>query len=114
MKVTHGGAVGGRSHGGEKADDSRGPTNSGGAGGRGALGGDGKPMSQGDAEDPEGQGPRPSDDQGEVRVNELELKGQGSPAELVDMLERRELGAMVEPVGRRAKAESASHNEKGL
>uniref|UniRef100_A0A671SXJ8 mitogen-activated protein kinase kinase kinase n=1 Tax=Sinocyclocheilus anshuiensis TaxID=1608454 RepID=A0A671SXJ8_9TELE len=44
MKATHGGAEGGRSHGGGRADDSRGLTD----------GGDGEPMSQGDGEDPEG------------------------------------------------------------
>ncbi len=47
MKATHGGADRGRSHGGGRDDISRGPTNGGGAGGRGARGGDGEPMSQG-------------------------------------------------------------------
>ncbi len=47
MKATHGGADKGRSHGGGRADVSRGPTNGGGAGGGGARGGDGEPMSQG-------------------------------------------------------------------
>ncbi len=50
------GADGGRSHGGGRADDSRGPTNGGGAGGGGARGGEGEPMKQGDEEDPEVQG----------------------------------------------------------
>ncbi len=55
--VAHGGADGWRSHGGGVAADSMGPTNSGRAGGGGgARGGDGKPKSQGEAEDPEGQG----------------------------------------------------------
>jgi len=45
MMVTHGGADGERSHGGGRADNSRGPTDG---------GGDGEPMSQGDTEDPEG------------------------------------------------------------
>ncbi len=46
----------GRSHGGGRADGSRGLTDVGRAGGGLARGGDGEPMSQGDAEDPEGQG----------------------------------------------------------
>ncbi len=54
--VAHGGADGGRSHGGGVVADSMGPTNGGGAGGVGARGGDREPKSQGDAEDPEGQG----------------------------------------------------------
>ncbi|KAL1259080.1 hypothetical protein QQF64_009657 [Cirrhinus molitorella] len=56
MTVAHGRADGGRSHGGGRADDSMGLTDGGGAGGGGARGGDGEPMIQGDAEDPEGQG----------------------------------------------------------
>ncbi len=56
IMVTHGGPDRGRSHGGGRADDSRGPTNSGRAGGGGARGRDREPMSQGDEEDPEGQG----------------------------------------------------------
>ncbi len=56
ITATHGGADGERSHGGGRADDSRGPTNGGGAGGGGARGGDEEPMSQGDGKDPEGQG----------------------------------------------------------
>ncbi len=55
IMVTHGGANGGRSHGGGRADDSRGPTNGGGAGGGGARGGDGEPMSQGDRGGAEGK-----------------------------------------------------------
>ncbi|KAL0161781.1 hypothetical protein M9458_045506, partial [Cirrhinus mrigala] len=51
MMVAHGGADGGRSHGGGRADDSRGQTDGG-----GARGGDGEPMILGDTEDPEGQG----------------------------------------------------------
>ncbi len=47
--MAHGGADGGRIHGGVMAADSRGPTNGGGAGGGGARGRDGEPMSQGDA-----------------------------------------------------------------
>ncbi len=54
MMVTHGGADGERSHGGGRADNSRGPTDGGGAGGGGARSGDGEPMSQGYTEDPEG------------------------------------------------------------
>ncbi len=54
MMMAHGGADGGRSHGGVMAADSMGPTNGGGAGGGGARGGDGEPTSQGDAEDPGG------------------------------------------------------------
>ncbi len=54
--AAHGVADGGRSHGGGMADDSRGPTDCSGAGGGGARGRDGEPMSQGDGEDPEGQG----------------------------------------------------------
>ncbi|KAL0152796.1 hypothetical protein M9458_052519 [Cirrhinus mrigala] len=54
--AAHGRADRGRSHGGGRADDSRGPTNSGGASGGEARGGDGEPMIQGDTEDPEGQG----------------------------------------------------------
>ncbi len=46
---THGGADGGRSHGGGKAFDSRGPTNGSGVGGGGARGRE--PMSQGDGKD---------------------------------------------------------------
>ncbi len=47
---------GGRSLGGGKANDSRGPNDGGGAGGGGAWGGDREPMNQHDREDPEGQG----------------------------------------------------------
>ncbi len=54
--VAHGGADGGRSHGGGMAADSRGPTNGGGAGGGGARGSDREPKSQDEAEDLEGQG----------------------------------------------------------
>ncbi len=54
--AAHGGADRGWSHGGGRADSSRGLTDGGGAGGGGAWGGDREPMSQGDAEDPEGQG----------------------------------------------------------
>ncbi len=54
-ETAHGGADGGRSHGGGRADDSRGPTYGGRAGGRGAQGGDGEPISQGDGEYPEGE-----------------------------------------------------------
>ncbi len=54
ITAAHGGADGGRSHGGGMAADSRGPTNGSGAGGGGAQGGE--PTSQGDAEDPGGQG----------------------------------------------------------
>ncbi len=43
-------------HGGARAADSRGPTDSGGAGGGGARGGDGEPMSLGNGEDLEHQG----------------------------------------------------------
>ncbi len=50
ITATHGGADGGRSHGGGRADDSRGPTD-GGGGARGR-----EPMSQGDEEDPEDHG----------------------------------------------------------
>ncbi|KAL1248940.1 hypothetical protein QQF64_022258 [Cirrhinus molitorella] len=50
--AAHGGADRGRNHGGGRADDSRGPTDGGGAGG--ARGGE--PMIRGDTEDPEGQG----------------------------------------------------------
>ncbi len=68
--MAHGGADGGRSHGGVMAADSRGPTNSGGAGGGGARGGE--PTSQGDAEDPGGQGgAEGSGDQGEGRAPEI-------------------------------------------
>ncbi len=58
MMAAHSRADGVRSHGGGRSDDSRGPTDSGWAGGGGAWGGDGEPMSQsqGDTEDPEGQG----------------------------------------------------------
>ncbi len=49
MKVPHGEADGGRSHGGGVTTDSMGPTNSGGAGGGGARGGDREPKSQGPA-----------------------------------------------------------------
>ncbi len=56
VKATHGGADRGRSHGGGRADDSRGPTDGSGAGGGGARGGDREPMSQGDKEDPEDHG----------------------------------------------------------
>ncbi len=56
MMATHSGADRGRSHGGGRADDSRELTDSGGAGGGGARGGDGEPVSQGDIEDLEGQG----------------------------------------------------------
>ncbi len=52
IKVAHGGADGGRSHGGGVAADSRGLTNGGGAGGGGARGRDGQPKSKGDGEDP--------------------------------------------------------------
>ncbi len=38
MMMTHGGADGGRSHEGGRVDDSRGPTNGGGAGGGAARG----------------------------------------------------------------------------
>ncbi len=70
--MAHGGADGGRSHGGVMAADSRGPTNGGGAGGGGARGGDGEPTSQGDAEDPGGQGGAEcSGDQGEGRAPEI-------------------------------------------
>ncbi len=55
IMVTHGGANGGRSHGGGRADDFKGPTNGGGAGGGGARGGDGEPMSQGDRGGAEGK-----------------------------------------------------------
>ncbi|KAL1277189.1 hypothetical protein QQF64_023862 [Cirrhinus molitorella] len=54
--AAHGGADGGRSHGGGRADDSRGLTDGGGAGGGGARGGDGEPKIRGVTEDPEGQG----------------------------------------------------------
>ncbi len=54
VKTTHGGADGGRSHGGGRADDSRGLTDGGGAGGGGVRGGE--PMSQADKVDPEGRG----------------------------------------------------------
>ncbi len=43
------------------------------------------------------------------RQTKAEPEGRGSPAEPVDcraMAERRELGAMVEPLGRRAEAEA--------
>ncbi len=53
MIVTYCGADGGRSHGGGRADDSRGPTDGDRAGG-GARGGE--KMSQVDEEDQEGQG----------------------------------------------------------
>ncbi|KAI2644691.1 hypothetical protein H4Q32_027011 [Labeo rohita] len=56
MMVAHGGAYRGRSHGGGRADDSRGSTAGGRAGGGGARGGDREPTSQGEAEDLEGQG----------------------------------------------------------
>ncbi|KAI2648130.1 Transcription elongation factor SPT5 [Labeo rohita] len=55
-KAAHGGADGGRSPDGGRADNSRGPTDSSGAGGRGDQGGDRDSQSQGDAEDPKGQG----------------------------------------------------------
>ncbi len=55
MKVTHGVADTGSSHGGGRADDSRGVTDGSGAGGGGARRGDGEPMSQGDRKDPEGR-----------------------------------------------------------
>ncbi len=56
ITAPHGGADGGRSHGGGRAADSRGLTDDGRAGGGGARGGDGEPMSQGDGEDPEDHG----------------------------------------------------------
>ncbi len=49
MKATHGGVDGGKSHGGGRSADSRGPTDGGGARDR-------EPMSQGNGEDLEGQG----------------------------------------------------------
>ncbi len=49
ITVAHGGADGGRSHGGGMAADSRGPTNGGGAGEGGAR--DREPKSKGDGED---------------------------------------------------------------
>ncbi len=55
-KMPHRGADGGGSHGGGRADDSRGLTNGRQARGMGAQGRDGEPMSQGDTDDPEGQG----------------------------------------------------------
>ncbi len=54
--AAHSEADGGRSHGGGKADDSRGMIDGGLAGGRGAQDKEGEPRSQGDGEDPEGQG----------------------------------------------------------
>ncbi len=56
MMTAHCGADGERSYGEGRAADSRGPTDSGVAGGGGVRGGDGEPMSEGDTEDPEGQG----------------------------------------------------------
>ncbi|KAL0151182.1 hypothetical protein M9458_053516, partial [Cirrhinus mrigala] len=56
MMGVHRGADGGRSHYRGRADDSRGPTDSGGAGGGGPRGEDREPMILGDTEDPEGQG----------------------------------------------------------
>ncbi len=56
LMAAHGGADRGRSHGGERADNSRGPTNASEAGGGGARGRDGETMSQGGGEYPEGQG----------------------------------------------------------
>ncbi len=56
MMMTHGGADRGRSYGGGMAADSRGLTNSVGAGGGGARGRDGEPTSQEDAEVPGGPG----------------------------------------------------------
>ncbi|KTF86671.1 hypothetical protein cypCar_00035211 [Cyprinus carpio] len=54
IMVTHGVADGGRSHGGGRAVDSRGPTNLGSAGGRGAR--DGEPISPCDGDNLEGRG----------------------------------------------------------
>ncbi|KAI2663522.1 Midasin [Labeo rohita] len=55
MMTAHVGADRGRSHGGGRADDSRGMTDGGGAGGGGAQGRDGELMNQGDEEDLEGR-----------------------------------------------------------
>ncbi|KAL1261521.1 hypothetical protein QQF64_006786 [Cirrhinus molitorella] len=97
--AAHGGADRGRSHGGGRADDSSGPTDVGGAGGGGARGGDGELKIRGDAEDPEGQGGTDGTcDRG--RDPESRTGDGGSTMEM------RELGAMVQPQGRRAEAES--------
>ncbi len=56
LMAAHGGADRGRSHGRERADKSRGPTDASEAGGGGARGRDGETMSQGGGEYPEGQG----------------------------------------------------------
>ncbi|KAI2644202.1 ABC transporter NFT1 [Labeo rohita] len=53
IMMAHGGADGRRSHGGGRANNSRGPTDGGGAGGGGARSGVGEPKIQGDDEDPE-------------------------------------------------------------
>ncbi|KAI2655027.1 Ion-translocating oxidoreductase complex subunit B [Labeo rohita] len=86
MMATHGGADRGRSHGGGRADDSRGLADSGGTR-------DVELTSQGDAEYPEGQGragdleghedwsPEVADGQ---RLNKVEPEGQGNLTELVD------------------------------
>ncbi len=66
--------------------DSRGMTNGGGAGGGGARGRDGEPMSQGDAEDPGGQGgakiQRSAAEPERLRTK-VELAGGRTPKELV-------------------------------
>ncbi len=90
--MAHGGADGGRSHGGGMAVDSRGPTNGGGAGDGGGRGVE--PMSQGDAEDPAGDkgGAQCSSERGwggrsaaetERLRTQVELTGGRSPTELV-------------------------------
>ncbi|KAL1250938.1 hypothetical protein QQF64_018734 [Cirrhinus molitorella] len=89
VTVAHGGADGGRSHGGGRADDSMGLTDGGRAGGGGARGRDGEPMIQGDAEDPEGHGGTGGTcDRGEdpesrsvAGAIEAELEERRSPAE---------------------------------
>ncbi len=73
MKATHGGADRGRSHGGGRDDISRGPTDGGGAGGRGARGGDGEPMSQGNTTQGRKETHVTIDETGQHKRNRLEF-----------------------------------------
>ncbi len=106
MMMAHGGANGGRSHGGEMAADSRGLTNGGGAGGGGARGGDGEPTSQGDAGDPGGHGGADgSGDRGEGGSPEI----RGGAERLRTQVELTGGRSPTEPVGRSNEAQSRGY-----
>ncbi len=110
IMVAHGGADGGRSHGGGMAADSRGPSNGSGAGGGGARGENGEPTIQGDAEDPGGQSvAEGSGDQG--GGGDPEICGRAGVTE--DQVELTEGRSPTEPEGWSDEAQPRGEESRG-